>query len=183
MLYIMRHGKTDWNALHKLQGRTDIPLNDEGRAMAIQAREAYKDVHFDVCYCSPLIRARETAHLVLNGRNIPIITDERLMEMSFGDYEGTENSFSIPECPVNIIFQKPERYLESVGGAETFLELYARTGAFLEEIVQPQLNAGKDILIVGHGAMNSSIICQVRNIPIENFWSAGLDQCRLMRLK
>ena len=72
MLYIIRHGKTDWNLKHKLQGRTDIPLNDEGRAMALEAGERYKDVHFDVCYCSPLIRARETAELLLKGRDVPI---------------------------------------------------------------------------------------------------------------
>ena len=59
MLYIMRHGRTDWNERHKLQGRTDIPLNANGRQMAEKAREEYADVHFDVCYCSPLIRARE----------------------------------------------------------------------------------------------------------------------------
>ena len=51
MLYIMRHGKTDWNAKHKLQGRTDIPLNEEGIQMAEQAKEKYKDVNFDICYC------------------------------------------------------------------------------------------------------------------------------------
>ena len=50
MLYIMRHGKTEWNALHKLQGRTDIPLNDEGRLMARQACEKYKALNIDVCY-------------------------------------------------------------------------------------------------------------------------------------
>lgn len=61
MLYIMRHGKTDWNALHKLQGRTDIPLNEEGRLMALKAHEEYKSWNIDVCYCSPLIRAVETA--------------------------------------------------------------------------------------------------------------------------
>ena len=43
MLYIMRHGKTDWNAKHKLQGRTDIPLNEEGIQMAEQAKEKYKE--------------------------------------------------------------------------------------------------------------------------------------------
>ena len=48
MLYIIRHGKTDWNVLHKLQGRTDIPLNEEGRRMAEEARKAYLDVHFDI---------------------------------------------------------------------------------------------------------------------------------------
>ena len=59
MLYIMRHGKTDWNAKHKLQGRTDIPLNEEGIQMAEQAKEKYKDVNFDICYCSPLVRAKQ----------------------------------------------------------------------------------------------------------------------------
>ena len=62
MLYIMRHGKTDWNIQHKLQGRTDIPLNEEGRQMAKQAREDYLNIPIDICYCSPLIRARETAY-------------------------------------------------------------------------------------------------------------------------
>lgn len=44
MLYITRHGKTDWNSKHKLQGRTDIPLNDEGRKMAEQAAEEYRNI-------------------------------------------------------------------------------------------------------------------------------------------
>ena len=81
MLYIMRHGKTDWNLRHKLQGKTDIPLNDMGIKMAREAKERYKDVNFDICYCSPLMRARETAALVLDGRNIPVIIDDRLTEM------------------------------------------------------------------------------------------------------
>ena len=120
MLYIMRHGRTDWNERHKLQGRTDIPLNEDGRRMAEAAREEYLDVPLDICYCSPLIRAKETAEIVLRGRDIRIRTDERLREMSFGEYEGIENSFSIPDCPVNVIFQHPEAYTRSVGGAETF---------------------------------------------------------------
>lgn len=182
MLYIMRHGKTEWNSRHKLQGRTDVPLSDEGRLMAENAGREYRDIHFDVCYCSPLVRARETAELVLKNRNIPIITDERLMEMCFGIYEGIENSFSIPDCPVNVIFKSPEKYVTPVEGAESFEELYSRTGEFLQEVIRPLLDQGKDILIVGHGAMNSSIVCQVRNIPIEKFWSAGIDNCKLMRL-
>ena len=182
MLYIIRHGKTDWNAKHKLQGRTDIPLNDEGREMAVSAANEYKDVHFDICYCSPLIRAKETAEILLKGRNVPIITDERLIEMSFGIYEGVENSFNIPDCPINQLFYHPEKYTVPAEGAESLGELFARTGEFLREVVEPQLNDNKDILIVGHGAMNSSIVCQVKNIPIEKFWSAGIENCKLMKL-
>jgi len=183
MLYIMRHGKTDWNALHKLQGRTDIALNDEGRSMARKANEEYKNVHIDVCYCSPLIRAYETAQILIGDREIPIITDERLVEMSFGEYEGIANSFEIPDCPINVLFQNPEQYVESVGGAETFEELFARTGEFLKEVIEPQLQAGKDVLIVGHGAMNASIVCQIKDLPIKDFWSAGLEQCKILQLQ
>ena len=107
MLYIIRHGKTDWNLRHKLQGKTDIPLNEEGIKMAKEAGEQYKDVHFDVCYVSPLTRAQVTAKLLLEGRDVPIITDERLAEMGFGIYEGEEGIFNKPECPVRELFFNP----------------------------------------------------------------------------
>ena len=182
MLYIMRHGRTDWNERHKLQGSTDIPLNDDGRRMAEKAAQEYRDVHLDVCWCSPLIRARETAEIVLRGRGVPIFTDNRLREIGFGEYEGLENSFSIPDCPVNVIFQHPEDYTASVGGAETFDELFARTGEFLREVIDPLLAQGKDVLIVGHGAMNLSIISQVRRLPRKDFWTVGIENCKLIRL-
>lgn len=182
MLYIMRHGRTDWNDRHKLQGRTDIPLNAEGRQMAEKAAEEYRSVPLDVCWCSPLIRARETAEILLRGRDVPILTDDRLLELSFGSYEGLENSFSIPDCPVNVIFQAPEKYTASVGGAETFDELFARTGAFLREVIDPLMKEGKDVLIVGHGVMNLSIISQVRNLPRKDFWSTGIENCKMIRL-
>lgn len=181
MLYIMRHGKTDWNQLHKLQGRTDIPLNDIGREMARNAAELYKNIHFDICFCSPLSRALETAQIFLADRNIEIIPDERLVEMCFGIYEGTANSFEIEGCPINVLFHNPAEY-KGVEDGETFEELFARTGDFLKNTAESLLAQGKNVLIVGHGAMNSSIICQRRNIPIERFWEAGIENCKLMEL-
>ena len=150
--------------------------------MAEKAREEYRDTHFDICYCSPLVRAKETAEILLRGREVPVIYDGRLMEMCFGSYEGIENSFAIPDCPINVFFKAPEQYTTPVEGAESMEELFARTGAFLEEVVQPQLAQGKDVLIVGHGAMNSSIVCQVKGLPLSQFWSAGIENCKLMRL-
>lgn len=182
MLYIMRHGKTDWNARRKLQGNTDIPINDEGRQMAIDAAKEYKDIHFDVCYCSPLIRARETAELVLQGRDIPIIVDDRLREMGFGIYEGIENSFDIPDCPVNVLFFEPQNY-KGVEGGETLEDVFKRTGEFLREVVEPELAKGKDVLIVGHGAMNSVIVTQVKEKPVEKLWEEGIPNCKLFKLK
>ncbi len=177
----MRHGKTDWNAMNKLQGRTDIPLNNIGREMAQRAGKEAANLPFDICYCSPLIRARETAEIVLAGRNIPIVIDERLNEMCFGIYEGTENSFDMPDCPINELFKNPESY-HPVEGGEGLEELYARTGEFIKEIVEPAMKQGKNVLIVGHGAMNLSIICQIKGIPIEKFWSVGIENCKLIQL-
>ena len=182
MLYLIRHGRTDWNDRHKLQGMTDIPLNEEGRRMAEEAREAYREVHFDICFCSPLSRARETAEILLRGRDIPILTDERLREMGFGTYEGQENSFDIPDCPINTLFFHPEDYTNPPGGAESLDSLFDRTGAFLRERVEPLLAKNRDVLIVGHGAMNSSIACRIRNLPRAQFWSAGIENCKLIRL-
>ncbi len=183
MLYIMRHGKTDWNERHKLQGNTDIPLNEEGRQMARDAAEEYKDVHFDICYCSPLVRARETAEILLKDRDVPIVVDRRLIEMGFGIYEGTENIFDIPDHPLRVLFFSPEKYVTPVGGGETLDQMFARTGEFLREVVQPDLDAGKDVLIMGHGAMNSSIISIVKGLPREKFWSFGIPNCKLIELE
>ncbi|MBQ5472306.1 MAG: histidine phosphatase family protein [Treponema sp.] len=180
MLYVMRHGRTDWNDLHKLQGSTDIPLNETGRQMAQKAHDEYASVHFDVCFCSPLVRALETAQILLRDRNIPIVTDERLREMGFGSYEGIENSFDVP--PIDVFFKDPAHYVAQ-DGAEPFEHLFARTGEFLDEKVKPLLAQQKDVLIVGHGAMNASIICQMKKLPLEQFWSGGLQNCKLLKIE
>lgn len=178
MLYVLRHGITDWNVIKKLQGQTDIPLNDDGRKMASEAGAMYADVSFDICYCSPMSRAKETAKLVLNGRDIPIIYDDRLKEISFGECEGILNSKADPNAPTYSFFNDPVNYIPPAG-AESFEDLFNRTGDFLNEIALPLVNDGKDVLIVGHGAMNSSIICQLQNVPLEKFWEAGIENCKL----
>ena len=182
MIYILRHGKTEWNKLKKLQGRTDIPLCEEGRAIAREAAEKYADVHFDVCYSSPLIRAKETAQIILKGRDVPIIFDDRLKEMAFGIYEGIERSFDIPDCPINVLFKHPEDYIAAKDAGESLDELYSRTGSFLEEVIKPLHEAGKDVLIVGHGALNSCLLTQAKGLPRKDFWSHGIVQCSLMNL-
>lgn len=182
MLYIMRHGSTIWNEMNKLQGHTDIPLSVKGRKMAESARDEYQNVHFDICYCSPLKRAKETAEIVVGDRGIPVISDDRLKEMSFGVCEGITGYRTDQEGPVAKLFFDPENYTEPPEGAESISDLFERTGEFLREVIDPGLEQGKDILIVGHGVMNTSIICRRMNIPVSRFWSKGLEQCRLIQL-
>ncbi len=89
-LYIVRHGITEWNALQKVQGSVDIPLAEEGIRLARLTGEALKDVHFDLCFSSPLQRAKQTAELILGERvsQVPVIPDKRIQEIDFGVLEG-----------------------------------------------------------------------------------------------
>ena len=91
-LYILRHGKTQWNALRKVQGAADIPLAEEGISLARKVGETLKDVPFDLCFSSPLKRAIQTAELVLGQKadRIPVILDKRIQEIDFGALEGTQ---------------------------------------------------------------------------------------------
>lgn len=180
--YIIRHGQTDWNKSYKLQGQTDIELNENGRKMAREACEKYKDINIDVCYSSPLSRAYETAELVLENRHIPIIKDERLKEMSFGQYEGAQRVLEQAEHPIYNFFKDPKNY-EVSGGAESIEDLYTRTKDFIDKILMPEIESGKNVLIVGHGAMNLSIVNQLMNIPVDHFWDKMLKNCELMEIE
>ena len=80
----MRHGTTEWNIQQKMQGQADIPLNEKGKEDAIKASFKLKDIHFNKCYCSPLIRAKETANLVLSDKTCEIIPEDLLKEIENG---------------------------------------------------------------------------------------------------
>ena len=70
-IYFVRHGETDWNKERKIQGQVDIPLNEFGRHLARETAKGLRDVPFDVCFTSPLGRARETAEIILQRCSYP----------------------------------------------------------------------------------------------------------------
>ena len=90
MIYLTRHGQTDWNVQKKVMGRCDVPLNEKGLEQAEETRKKLLDEDIDLIICSPLIRARKTAEVINKGRNIKIIYDDRLIERDFGEFEGKE---------------------------------------------------------------------------------------------
>ncbi|WP_104419514.1 histidine phosphatase family protein [Neolewinella xylanilytica] len=85
----VRHGITDWNLENRIQGQTDIPLNDTGRKQAHALANRLKGEEWDVLYASDLIRARETAEIVAAAMGVSVRTDPRLREMNCGAVEGT----------------------------------------------------------------------------------------------
>ena len=93
-LYMIRHGKTDWNLKSLVQGSVDIPLNEEGRNEARKVASEIDLSGIDICLASPLQRASETAQIITLGE-LEIIYDDLLKERSFGDYEGKQISWDI----------------------------------------------------------------------------------------
>ena len=123
MMYIVRHGETDWNRMRRVQGHTDIALNDYGRLLARETAEGMKGIHLDLCYTSPLSRARETAQIILGDRQIPVYDDPRIEEISFGRYEGLKIGGEDPQSRLFGRFFSDTGNYEAPDDAETVEEL------------------------------------------------------------
>ncbi|MGN0160418.1 MAG: histidine phosphatase family protein [Lachnospiraceae bacterium] len=172
-LYIIRHGETEWNKQKKLQGQSDVPLNDYGRELARITAKALEDVQFDMAYTSPLSRAYETAQIILGERNVQITTDARLMEISFGKAEG-QRSDSLGEDFKNFFFA-PDQFIPLENG-ESYADVMARAGDFFENVLEPLRCTDKTVLIVAHGAMNKALMNYFKKVSIKDFWE-GEFQC------
>ena len=174
-LFIVRHGKTIWNAKNKLQGQTDIELNEDGERSAAELGDMLSHTTIDLIYSSPLKRAIKTAQLISGQRNIPIITDERLKEISFGDKEGTTTAewFS-DDSPYRFFFDKPELYKTPPNG-ESFESVLQRTKEFIQAEIEPKYHDCERIMIVAHGALNKGLMSYIQNHDLANYWGKGLQ--------
>lgn len=174
-LYIIRHGETDWNQTRRMQGRKDVPLNAFGRHLAEETGKALSNVKFDAVYTSPLERAKETAQIVSGGR-VAIICDEKLIEMSFGEYEGLSASkehWNIPDPAFQNFFDAPDRYIPPKHG-ESFIEAKERLEVFFRELQKKELET---VLISTHGA----VLCVLLNLIIKkkelsSVWDGGVHK-------
>lgn len=171
LIYIVRHGLTEWNKLKKLQGAADVPLAKEGILLAEKTGEALKDVKFDICFTSPLSRARQTAECVLGDRNVPIIPDKRIQEINFGDLEGgcvrdAEGNYIDPQ--VEMFFRDPVNFKRPENGEDIF-DVIARTKDFWEEKTSDPSLTDKTVLVASHGCAVRALLQNIYHDP-ENFW-------------
>ena len=142
MIYIIRHGQTDQNVAHRIQGQRDFPLNATGVAQAEAARDELtaRGIVFDKVYSSPLGRAAKTAEIVSGGKVKPVF-DDRLKEMDFGRFEGTDLE-DMPED--RKFFFKDFTHNPAPEGVEQLADLKARLGAFLEDMKKDLLAEAGD---------------------------------------
>ena len=183
-IFLVRHGETDWNRNHKLQGQSDTELNSYGIELAEKTAEGLKNIPFDHAYASPLKRAVSTAEIILQNRPVALHTDKRMMEMCFGDGEGAylPDIMKNPEEPLYNFLKEPGQYVPPRHG-ESFLELYKRSADFAGEILPSLENVCKNLLLVAHGAWNRSMINPYLEIPVSQFWEVALPNCSVTVLE
>lgn len=175
-LYIIRHGETEWNKVKRLQGQTDIPLAEEGIRLARETGAGMKDEPIDLVISSPLTRAVQTAKLLMEGRNIPILTDNRIIEISFGDWEGEciLDSKVLPPEFRKLFYEDPLHCICPPGG-ETFDEVRIRTGLFFQSLVENPEYEHKNILISTHGAASRCLLTQFYEEK-DDIWRGGVPK-------
>ena len=176
-IYIVRHGETIWNEKKLLQGRTDIELNENGRRLAKITGENLHDTAFDVVYSSPLVRAYETAQLIIGDRNIPIIKNDLIKELCFGSWEGQNMSMLLKDDnqAFKYFFKEPHLYRATEGG-ETLEQLCERAAAFMTEYIEPLEKKAERVMIVAHGAINKALMMHVKKHEMKDFWAGGLQK-------
>lgn len=178
ILYLIRHGETDQNKKRCLQGQSDIELNAYGRELALKTAEGLKNVNFDFIFTSPLKRAAETAEMIKRDREIPIIKDERIQEISFGVYEGLsfgKDTYNIPDPDFMTFFTKPHEYVVPSGG-ESFQEVLERTGEFLEALKGDSRYKEKTVLLSTHGCALKALLANIKGTPLPEFWGEGVHK-------
>ena len=149
-IYLTRHGQTLWNIEKRLQGRGNSPLTEEGIERAKELRDRIKNIHIDTIYSSPIERALNTANIIKGDKDLEVVTDDGLMEMCFGDYEGRRTDDVMQENPnwdISLIM-KGDTKLSAPNG-ETLEEVRNRVSITMDRIIEE--NRGKTILIVAHG--------------------------------
>jgi probable phosphoglycerate mutase len=151
-VYLARHGQTDWNVEHRLQGGTDVPLNAVGRRQAAQLAERLRGIHLDAVYSSELKRSRETA-VIVHG-TAPLTAVAGLNERRLGKFEGlrTDGAGGIDASDYDRRSRDPE---DTLDGGESLTQFFARVHTALAGILARHPSG--TILIVGHGATNQMI--------------------------
>ena len=180
MIYIIRHGQTEMNQAHALQGRSDQPLNENGIRQAQEAAKGFGSLRFDRVYSSPLGRAIQTAEIVAPG--VPIVVDDRLIEMDYGPYEGRliemdygpYEGVDLTDMPAELIeFFRDFVHNPAPEGMEQLSSVVKRTGAFIEEIKDLPGNT----LISTHAIAMKGILEYLTPDSGGRYWSKHIGNC------
>lgn len=164
-IILIRHGETLWNRERRMQGQTDTPLSDTGRAQAAALGERLASSPFVALYSSDLARARDTAHAIAQRTGRDIVLDGRLRERRFGVFEGltyAEMSARHPEAFQRFQSRDPDYVIP---GGECAREFHLRSLACLTEIAER--HEGEQVAVVTHGLVLDALYRAAHGLTLE----------------
>ncbi|NDJ54715.1 MAG: histidine phosphatase family protein [Chloroflexi bacterium] len=147
-LLLVRHGLTDWNMEGRMQGQTDVPLNDIGREQARRLAPLIQEMSIDAVLASDLSRAWETAEIITMGKSLELKPEPRLREVGMGVFESLTYVEALEKYPVEVQAWVTEKRITPEGG-ESSAEFAGRVGSLLTELRQNDRD--QTLLLVGHG--------------------------------
>ena len=162
LLYLIRHGRSTWNAEGRVQGEADAPLDNTGREQARKLAHKLQDIDFDAFYSSPLSRASETAKIVAEPHDLPITFDERLMERSFGAWTG-KLAAEIDEEMKKPLYSNWR--LNGPPDGESQTQIANRAMAVFNEIIAAHID--QTIAVVSHGGLLNAYLLHLIGLPLE----------------
>ena len=166
---LVRHGETDYNRQRRFQGLKDMPLNETGINQARLLAERLKDVQIDVFISSPMRRAVATTKAVAELHNMPIAyTDERLVELNYGDWAGEYKADIAEQYPKLHYVWKNKPHKMKFPNGETLKQVQARYRAALDEAVAKY--PGKTIFIGAHSKGNMALLCELFDVGLDHFY-------------
>lgn len=166
-LLLIRHGETDWNTAKRIQGGTDIPLNENGRRQAqeVAAQLALRPLPFSSIYTSPLSRASETAAVIADRLGMTYQSAPGLEEIRFGLWEGICWEEVQARFPAEFqAWRKDRRYGRPPQG-ESYQDLLARFVPALQKIIRETPEGTGDVLVVSHSACIMSLLSLLNGTP------------------
>lgn len=170
ILYLVRHGQTEYNANKIVQGHCDSPLTDLGIQQVKDTAAKLKDIEFSICYHSPLGRTIRTSDLILEHHDITKVAKDDLKEINLGTLEGKSFFDGKYATEFELFWRYPEKYTAESNNGESYDVLEKRIYECCKEIAGSH---GKDeaILIVSHGAAIRSFLNPLINKSRNSFWS------------
>jgi len=173
----IRHGQTYWNKNGIMHGQYDIPLNFTGAKQAKKISEKLKPEHFDLCFCSPLQRAKSTAFSILNNhKNTQILYDERLKELSKGLLEGKHLNSE------KLLKKEDLNFLRKFN-IESKKEFFNRVQSFIFDVERKY--KGKKILIVAHSGTIKMLFFAFNfpKIPLHKaYYALHIENCKIYKI-
>lgn len=167
-LYIVRHGQTEWNIEHRLQGHQDSPLTELGIEQAQWLADALQDEVIDYVYSSSSPRAVKTAEIITANRDLPIIACDELMEMSLGSWEGLTQEEAKLDQPEQFQYFWTDPAQFYVTGSETYQEVSQRAVSKVKALLAA--HRGKRILLVTHTVVVKLLMAHFEQRPLQALW-------------